>query len=64
MAVPLEGGKGRAIQEKSFFFPTVRVSTAIKLEGGGRRGVNALIALPLKKKCGFPYSIQKLWRGE
>ena len=51
MAVPLEGGKGRAIQEKSFFFPTVRVSTAIKLEGGGGRGVNALIALPLKKNA-------------
>ena len=41
MAVPLsggvEGGKGRAIKE-IFYFPTAKVSTAIKLEGRGAWG--------------------------
>ena len=50
MAVPLRGGgKGPAIKEKIpflVFFPTAKVSTVIKLEGGG---IKALMVRPLKK---------------
>ena len=51
--MPLGGrGKGCAIKVKrtseKLFFPTAKVSTAIKLGGGGG-WVKALRALPLKK---------------
>ena len=45
------GGKGHSIKENITFyepfFPTAKVTAAIKLEGGGGECLNAL---PLKKK--------------
>ena len=53
MSVPLRReGVNTVPLRKTNFFSNGEVPTAIKLEGEG--DLKTLMALPLKKKCGFP----------
>ena len=65
MAGPLRGGggvKGRAIKEP--FFQSYKVSTAIKLEGGGGLCLNGPAIKRRTFFCGFPNShyVNDKWR--